>query len=61
MLPYLQEFKMAKITKQQFSVLSIGLVILVGYLSILTVSAINKMAESKTVQSQNLKIGGVLV
>lgn len=59
MLAYLQEFKMAKITKQQFSVLSIGLVILVGYLSILTVSAINKMAESKTVQSQNLKIGGV--
>jgi hypothetical protein len=40
-------------------VLSIGLVVLIGYLSILTVSAINKMDESKTIQSQNLNIGGV--
>lgn len=50
---------MAKITKQQLMALSIGLVVLTGYLSILTVSAINKMAESKTIKSQNLDIGGV--
>lgn len=50
---------MDKIRKQRLTLISIGVVILIGYLTTLTISSINKLNESKAIQSKNLNIGGV--
>lgn len=45
--------------KQKITLLSIGLIVLMTYLLMLTISAIGKLNESKTIQSKNLNIGGI--
>lgn len=50
---------MDKTKKQKITLLSIGLIVLMTYLLMLTIAAIGKLNESKTIQSKNLNIGGI--
>lgn len=45
--------------KQKLTLISIIALILIGYITILAISAVNRLNESKNIQSKNLNIGGV--